>query len=140
MFFLPFSTVSFANWTPSILKCIKLLLCSGREFPHQGNRHILKRFCQNPKFEEKNHVQDSNPNHTTEATLECHLTMNMKSLSPSQNAELNPFQNLQNDLKTDRHRCSLSNLSKLEHICIFRREKNRVLVCIAGADTDTHKE
>lgn len=39
--------------------------------------------------------------------------------SPSQNPELNPFENLWNNLKTDRHRCSSSSLSKLQHICIL---------------------
>ena len=65
------------------------------------------------------------------SALEWLLTMNMKKVfeSPSQNSKLNPFENLQNNLKTDRHRCSLSNLSKLEHICILRWEKIAKFLC-----------
>lgn len=62
----------------------------------------------------------SNPNHTTGTTPQWLLHWIWKVFeSPSQNPELNPFENLWNNLKTDRHRCSSSSLSKLQHICIL---------------------
>ena len=68
--------------------------------------------------------QDTDPKHTTKATLEWLQNKNMKVFEwPNQRSDLNPIENLWKDLKIAIHRRSPSNLTELEQICKEEWEK-----------------
>ncbi|MGH0192663.1 UNVERIFIED_CONTAM: hypothetical protein FKN15_020622 [Acipenser sinensis] len=62
--------------------------------------------------------QDNDPKYTAKATLEWLKNKNVNVLEwPSQNLDLNPIENLWQDLKIAVHQRSPSNLTELEQFC-----------------------
>lgn len=117
-----------ANWTPSTSRRVRLAPHSDGEFHCRSGRPAISR----EESVRKHSFRKQFMSRTVTLIIQLNLHSNgfwqwiwKVFEAPSQNSELNPFENLQNNLKTDRHRWSLSNLSKIEHICILRWEKKK---------------
>ena len=80
--------------------------------------------------------QDNDPKHTARATMECFRSKHANVFKwPSQSPDLNPIENLWQDLKIAVHRWSPSNLTELQLFCQEEWTKMSISRCTKLVET-----